>query len=649
MCAISKEDMEKGILSQPTKNKFEVLFNALSLGVVMLDRNFQILEANSSMKKWFPNIADQAFSCCYDVFHPENNGVPCIECPVKKCFNDALPHSIEQVKKTSFGERYYKLVANPMVDDAGNVFAVMETLEDITGQKQYEIEILKREETIRSLISSISDIVYTLDLKQCYTGVYGAWIESTGHPAEYFYGKTPAEIFGYESDPIHSSAHEKSLKGETVVYEWSVLNNGTSTFFQTSISPIRNQFGEIIGLVGVGRDISHLKSVEREYRAIASRYQAYIDASNAGAWEYNHKTGMLQCSTQYFGILGWGNKDYDTSENLNAEHIWNTLIHPDDLVEAKGYLNYYIKQPEGMYEQIFRMLHQNGQYRWILSRGRLLNDEHDAEATILIGTHIDITEQKKSEELILAKNKELESYLYVASHDLRAPLVNIQGFSNRIKKQVAQLDSLIDTDSSLLPNAEKVLTLLHDGMPKSLSFILSNVKKMDGLINGLLTISRTGRYKMNIQLVDMNQLVEKIVHNFNFQIIENNVIVEQGDLPACYGDSTLLNQLFSNLLENAIKYRNKDRQLHVHIEGHHGNNSIIFSVKDNGQGIDPVSIHKIWDVFYRVDPNITHGDGIGLNLVAKIVEKHKGRVWVESKPGIGSTFYIQLSDTLFIE
>jgi PAS domain S-box-containing protein len=636
-------------LSQKDKDKFEVLFNALSIGVVVLNRNFQILEANTRMKKWFPQIIEEVLPCCFDVIHPENIGVACNECPVQKCFNDALQHSIEQVKQTSLGERYYRLVANPMFDDSGNVYAVMETLEDITDQKQYQIEILKREETIRSLISSVSDIVYTLDLEQRFTGVYGAWIATTGQTAEFFYGKTPSEILGDETDYLHSSAHEKSLKGETVMYEWTVSKEGITTFFQTSISPLRNPLGEIIGLVGVGRDISHLKSIEREHHAIAMRYQAYIEASNAGAWEYHHLTGMLQCSPQYFGILGWGEKDFDTSVKLKAEQIWHALIHPDDVVQAKGFLHYYLKQPEGSYEQIFRMLHQDGQYRWILSRGRLLKDENNTDTDVLIGTHIDVTEQKKNEELILAKNKELESYLYVASHDLRAPLVNIQGFSTRIEKQIGQLDKLINNESAWLANNDKVTQLLHEGIPKSLNFILSNVKKMDGLINGLLTISRTGRYKMSIQLVDMEALIEKIIHNFNFQIMENDANIEQGSLPSCYGDVMLLNQLFSNLLENSIKYRSKERQLQIKIEGSQNNDSVIYSIKDNGLGIDSVSIHKIWDVFYRVDPTYTTGDGIGLNLVAKIVEKHKGRVWVESKLGVGSVFYIQLNNMQFIE
>ncbi|TVQ07296.1 MAG: PAS domain S-box protein [Bacteroidetes bacterium] len=384
-------------------------------------------------------------------------------------------------------------------------------------------------------------------------------------------------------------------------------------------------------------------------RETAIRYQTYIDASNTGAWEYNRSKGYLWCSPQYFEMLGRDINDYDFSGKPNAEIIWKELIHPDDLLQGKGMLHYYLEKPQGTYQQTFRMLHKDGHYRWILSRGRMLTDENGKTTEVFIGTHIDISHQKNHEEALLAKNKELESYLYVASHDLRAPLVNIQGFSNRIQKQIGQLESLVLQNNSDQAYAEKIDILFRDGLPQSLSFILSNVQKMDSLINGLLAISRTGRMKMNVTEVDPNALFQKIVKDFNFQIEEVNAHVSVDKLLPCYGDYQLLYQLFSNLFDNALKYHQPEKPLNISVKSEKKGEKVIYIFKDTGMGINARNLDRIWDVFYQVDPDSpTRGEGIGLNLVEKIVEKHKGVVRVESGEGEGSTFFVELHARLFV-
>lgn len=183
-----------------------------------------------------------------------------------------------------------------------------------------------------------------------------------------------------------------------------------------------------------------------------------------------------------------------------------------------------------------------------------------------------------------------------------------------------------------------------------MDFIFINVTKMDALINGLLQISRTGKMKMSIQKINMNQLFKKIVDAYNFQITEYSVRIDLCDVPACCGDENLLNQLFSNIIGNAIKYRDALRPLIINISARELHNKVVYSIKDTSIGIAERHIEKIWNVFYRVDSSAPEtGDGIGLSLAKRIADKHKGKIWVESEVGTGSIFHIELQKQIFSE
>lgn len=276
----------------------------------------------------------------------------------------------------------------------------------------------------------------------------------------------------------------------------------------------------------------------------------------------------------------------------------------------------------------------------------VVSPKQDQFATITT----DITAIQQIQNIISDKNKELENYLYVASHDLRTPLVNVQGFSSRLQKQVDSIKTLIN-ECSLAPEAaEKIESLIEENIPKTLDFIFTNVKKMDALINALLEISRTGRVKMTIKKIDINQLIEKIISSMNFQITETSAEVIVNQLSECYGDENLLSQLFTNVLSNAIKYRNEEKPLIIEISSEIKYNKVIYRFKDNGIGIEKRHLEKIWDVFYRVGSVSSEtGDGIGLSLAKRIVDKHKGKIWAESEEGKGSIFSIELLTSEFSE
>lgn len=255
----------------------------------------------------------------------------------------------------------------------------------------------------------------------------------------------------------------------------------------------------------------------------------------------------------------------------------------------------------------------------------------------------DITAIQQIRDVVEAKNKELENYLFIASHDLRSPLVNIQGFSRMLQDHMDMLSGILTDESFKNKKKESLDTLFKEDIPKTLNFIFTGVAKIDKLINGLLQISRTGRIEMYVSNIDMNLLLTDVLSALNYQIEEMGVKIDMAELPNCFGDMNLLNQLFSNILSNSIKYRHPDRQLSLTISGKNQYNRIVYTIQDNGIGIAKRHLEKIWDVFFQVNPAKTDsGDGIGLSIVKRIIDKHRGKIKVTSAEGEGTTFNIEL-------
>lgn len=241
------------------------------------------------------------------------------------------------------------------------------------------------------------------------------------------------------------------------------------------------------------------------------------------------------------------------------------------------------------------------------------------------------------------KNEELENLIYAASHDLRSPLVNIEGFGQRVDKACQELTQLVESSEWPPALRQQTLSLTQDRIPKALNYIHSGVAKMNGLISGMLQLSRLGRVALKPQTIDMDQLLRQVLQAMAFQIQKASAQVKIDPLPPCHGDAMLINQVFSNLLDNALKYRDPSRPLHLSISGQVENGQSIYAVADTGLGIAPQVQTKIWDLFYRhtTDPQVK-GEGLGLNLAKRIVARHHGRIWVESTPGQGSRFFVAL-------
>ena len=266
-----------------------------------------------------------------------------------------------------------------------------------------------------------------------------------------------------------------------------------------------------------------------------------------------------------------------------------------------------------------------------------------------------ISERMKTEEKIkilntelLDKNKELEQIVYVASHDLRAPLVNIQGFSKELKEGIDKLVSIIDSSSDTAFLKNSVEKILNEDISVSFDYIFKNARKMDLLISGLLRISRLDRSVFTVKLVNMNRLLREVIKTFEYQIGNTGCEIVIETLPDSYCDEFMVFQVLSNMIDNAIKFSVPEKRLSIKISGKAVENSIEYCVSDNGKGISYEKQEKIFELFRRLDNNVT-GLGIGLTIIKKIISRHNGSCRVESEPGKGSSFYFTLPCTAEVQ
>jgi PAS domain S-box-containing protein len=234
----------------------------------------------------------------------------------------------------------------------------------------------------------------------------------------------------------------------------------------------------------------------------------------------------------------------------------------------------------------------------------------------------DITERKKAEESIQQLNKELESFTYSVSHDLRAPLRIIDGYADIL---VSDYKEKLDPDGR-----------------KSLDIIKTNAQRMGKLIDDLLNLSHTGRKELFIYTTDMNKLINLVIEE---QLAVNNkeIDIKVERLHPALCDSSLIRQVWTNLISNAIKYSAKKERPSVHISSVQNKFEIVYSIKDNGVGFDMQYAGKLFSVFQRLH-KVTEfeGTGVGLALIKRIINKHGGRVWAESEVNKGSVFYFSL-------
>jgi len=372
----------------------------------------------------------------------------------------------------------------------------------------------------------------------------------------------------------------------------------------------------------------HLKESEKllqETQKIA-RLGSFVWDLTSGLWK---SSGILD---EIFGI----DEKFDRSFQG-----WLNLVHPDHRSEMMQYVSYNVLELGLKFNKEYQITKMNdGEVRWVHGVAELELDLTNKPIK-LIGIILDISERKKVEEEVrmlnadLEKrvsertnqlenaNRELQAFAYSVSHDLRAPLRAIDGFSKFV---------LEDYSSKLDDEGKRLLGLIR-----------SNTRKMDKLITDILALSRVARSEHKKSKIDMTKMASSMYNEAVSPEIKSNIEFIIDPLPEISADSTYIKQVWINLLSNAIKFSSLKMKPQIRIGGYIENGSHVYFVSDNGVGFNPEYGHKLFGVFQRLhNANEFEGTGVGLAIVQRIIHRHGGKVWAVSKVGHGATFYFSL-------
>jgi len=472
--------------------------------------------------------------------------------------------------------------------------------------------------------------------------------------AEEIYGYSKEELMGQSPRILtpekYSKQHQEILsefirsgKISKMIFEEEGIKRDGSLF------PIEISFSLSLGgnntTIAVVRDITERKKVEESLKGSEEKYHKLIEHASDAIISSNEEGIIISFNKKAEEMLGY------SRDEIVGKSI--TLLSPlSDRKREKKALEGLKKT--GSLGIIGKTLEGKG----LRKDGQEIPVESSVYALEVHGEHIitsilrDISERKKAEEErkrlldeLRDKNKELEQIIYITSHDLRSPLVNVQGFSKELEQSLKHAHLVLCSKDVPSEIKEELATTLEEDIPDALHYIFTSISKMDLLLSGLLRLSRLGRAALNIEYLDMNKLISDIIKAFEFQIKETGITLQIDRLPSCLGDEIQINQVFSNILDNALKYLDPNRPGVIRISGNKENGQVIYHVEDNGIGITAEHQDRIYEIFHRLNPAATPGEGLGLTIARRILDRHTGSIWVESEPGKGSTFFISLPTT----
>ncbi len=436
-------------------------------------------------------------------------------------------------------------------------------------------------------------------------------------------GRSILDVFPRLVGSAEARCFDQALEGQSLVVRdlpFTFWHAHAHVTYDRHYSPLLDVYGEVSGVLITFREATEQLRAQARLRETEERFRTMANCAPVLLWMAGPDSECTFFNEVWLRFTG-----RTMEEEMGVG--WAEGVHPEDLQSTvdtyMGAFNQ--RQP---FRMEYRLRRADGEYRWILDTG-VPRYESDGSFAGYVGSCIDITERREAERTLrrladnLAhSNSELERFAWVASHDLQEPLRGVIGHTQLLAAHYG---------SDLDPKAQEIM-----------DFTVSESRRAKQLVDDLLAYSRVDAHGRVFDVIDSAATVERVMRSLSVALEESAATITVGALPLVHGEETLLFQLFQNLLANAMKFRS-ERPLKVRISAEAVGNDWRFAVTDNGIGFPMIYSERIFSVFQRLhDRSRYPGTGIGLAICKKVVELHGGRIWAESQPGEGSTFYFTL-------
>ncbi len=526
--------------------------------------------------------------------------------------------------------RWLEFKGREVRDGTGTPVRVIGVLIDVTARKRAESALAESEGDARSLMVNMVDACAVCESVADESGrpvdvrlvsVNPAFAREIGQPASALVGQNVYDLLP-DLDPIWLDRFlEVQHTGHALEFEepFPVVDR----WYRMAGFPVRGNRVAVLlrDITGRKRAELELAQYARDLRESQDQLRDVIAATGAGFFHLSLDADRGTVSRRGAEILGFPADQMPSLLGIAAEA--QVRVHPDDVAGLLDSFLMFIGADTERSVMEFRVRTPGGGWRWVQAIGTSARRDDSGRVVELAGFLFDIDTRKRAEAALRRSNEELQRFAYVASHDLQEPLRSIVSFSQLLERRYkGKLDS--DADEFL-------------------EFIIQGGMRMQALILDLLQLSRIETQARPPEPTDAASVVADVARSMAPSLQEAGAVLEVGDLPVVMADATQLEQVFVNLVGNAIKYRHPDRAAVIHVSASRAGSMVEFSVQDNGIGIEPQYHERVFEMFQRLH---THeefqGTGIGLAVVRRIVERHGGRVRIESVLGEGSTFSFTL-------